>query len=116
MIIAPAHHFEKTSELARPLTDLKGIGPKRAQLLGQKELHTLMDLLLGLVAPTRGEVLVDGVVLDEAGRRGWRSSIGYVPQQPFLLDDTLARNIAFSPQAFLIFLLKYSRRRIFLYR
>ena len=46
MIIAPAHHFKKTSELARPLTDLKGIGPKRAQLLGQKELHTLMDLLL----------------------------------------------------------------------
>lgn len=36
----------RASDLARPLTDLKGIGPKRAHLLSQKGLHTLMDLLL----------------------------------------------------------------------
>jgi len=46
MITASTIDLKGIYELARPLTDLKGIGPRRAQLLGQKGLHTLMDLLL----------------------------------------------------------------------
>lgn len=55
---------------------------------------TLVDVLLGLLRPTKGRVLVDGE--DIAGReRGWQRLIGYVPQDPYLLDDTVRRNIAF---------------------
>lgn len=55
---------------------------------------TLVDVLLGLLAPSSGRVLVDGV--DIAGReRAWQRRIGYVPQSITLLDDTLRRNVAF---------------------
>lgn len=55
---------------------------------------TLAHLLLGLLRPTSGRLLVDGV--DMAGKiASWRELIGYVPQHSFLLDDTLSRNIAF---------------------
>jgi ATP-binding cassette subfamily C protein len=55
---------------------------------------TLVDVLLGLLRPTSGRVLLDGEGL--AGHeRAWQRLIGYVPQDPYLLDDTLRRNIAF---------------------
>lgn len=57
---------------------------------------TLVDVLLGLIPPHSGRVLVDGVVLaDEALRRAWQRNLAYVPQQIFLIDDTIIRNIAF---------------------
>lgn len=55
---------------------------------------TLGDLLLGLHEPTSGRITVDGV--DISGRRArWRKSVGQVPQEVFILDATLAENIAF---------------------
>jgi ATP-binding cassette subfamily C protein len=55
---------------------------------------TLVDVLLGLLAPTRGRLLVDGVdVQDDTA--AWQARLGVVPQTIFLLDDTLRRNIAF---------------------
>ncbi len=55
---------------------------------------TLADILTGLLTPTAGTVLVDGVPL--AGHeRGWQRTLGVVSQQVFLLDDTLRANIAF---------------------
>jgi ABC-type multidrug transport system fused ATPase/permease subunit len=57
---------------------------------------TLVDLLLGLLAPDEGCVRVDDVSLDDdAARLGWQSNVAYVPQQIFLVDDTVLRNIAF---------------------
>lgn len=56
---------------------------------------TLVDLLLGLLRPTGGRLVVDGVVLDEDNRPSWQKQIGYVPQSIFLTDDTITRNIAF---------------------
>ncbi len=55
---------------------------------------TLVDLIAGLLAPIAGRIVVDGVVLDDANRAGWRSRIAYVPQEIFLLDTTIAQNIA----------------------
>ena len=55
---------------------------------------TLVDIVLGLLRPQSGVVKVDGVVLDEHNIRSWQASIGYVPQQIFLSDDTIAANIA----------------------
>jgi ATP-binding cassette subfamily C protein len=55
---------------------------------------TLVDVLLGLLTPTSGRVLIDGEPL-EGRERAWQRQIGYVPQDVYLLDDTLRRNIAF---------------------
>ncbi len=56
---------------------------------------TLIDLLLGLLEPTGGSIRVDGAPVTRSNTRSWRRNIGYVPQQIFLADDTIARNIAF---------------------
>lgn len=56
---------------------------------------TLVDILMGLLSPTDGEFRLDGVVLGEDGQRRWRSSVGYVPQDVYLRDDTILANIAF---------------------
>jgi ATP-binding cassette, subfamily B, bacterial PglK len=55
---------------------------------------TLVDIVLGLLTPTSGRVLLDGENLT-GYERGWQRLIGYVPQDPYLLDDTLRRNVAF---------------------
>jgi ATP-binding cassette, subfamily B, bacterial PglK len=56
---------------------------------------TLVDLVSGLLLPQSGHIEIDGVRLDGANRRAWQSTIAYVPQQVFLLEATLAENIAF---------------------
>ncbi len=55
---------------------------------------TLMNLMLGLYAPQRGEILIDGERLDDSNRRAWQNSVGYVPQNVFIADSTLAENVA----------------------
>lgn len=56
---------------------------------------TLLDVILGLLVPTSGAIRIDGEPLNEDQLRRWQMSIGYVPQQIYLTDDTIARNIAF---------------------
>lgn len=56
---------------------------------------TLVDLLAGLLQPQQGRLLVDGVALDDETLAGWRQKVGYVSQFPYILDGTLAENIAF---------------------
>lgn len=55
---------------------------------------TLLDLILGLIEPTTGSILLNGVDL-RLVREAWQQSIGYVPQQIYLLDDTIKSNICF---------------------
>jgi len=55
---------------------------------------TLIDILVGLLEPTSGSVLVDGVDIRD-NVAGWQTNLGMVPQAVFLTDDTLRRNIAF---------------------
>lgn len=57
---------------------------------------TIVSLLTGLYTPSSGKILVDGQELDDSLRVGWMKGIGYVPQSPFLLNGSLAENIAFS--------------------
>ena len=56
---------------------------------------TAVDLMLGLLEPQTGELRVDGVVIGPANLRAWQNSVGYVAQQIFLIDDSVAANIAF---------------------
>lgn len=55
---------------------------------------TLVDVLLGLLRPQLGAFLVDGVPVDDANLSAWQYSIGYVPQDIYLLDATVAENVA----------------------
>ena len=54
---------------------------------------TLADLILGLEGPSSGRIWVDGAPLDATSRRAWRDQVAYVPQEVFLLNDTLAANL-----------------------
>ena len=56
---------------------------------------TMIDIILGLLEPQKGTLEIDGKVVTKKNIRSWQSSIGYVPQQIFLSDDTIASNIAF---------------------
>lgn len=55
---------------------------------------TLVDVLLGLLRPTQGAITVDGVPVLDAQLRAWQQSLGYVPQEIFLTDTSIAENIA----------------------
>lgn len=61
---------------------------------------TLADLLGGLLAPNAGTFSIDGVVLDAAMRRAWRSRVAYIHQQPVLLAAGLRDNLRWAaPEA-----------------
>jgi ABC-type multidrug transport system fused ATPase/permease subunit len=55
---------------------------------------TLVDVILGLLVPQQGLISVDGAPINEH-LGAWQGNIGYVPQNIYLTDDTLRRNIAF---------------------
>jgi ATP-binding cassette, subfamily C, bacterial len=54
---------------------------------------TVADLAVGLLAPTKGRITLDGVPLAGAVRRQWRRRIGYVSQDTFLFHDTIRQNL-----------------------
>lgn len=56
---------------------------------------TIVDIILGLLEPQGGSLLVDGTRITSRNVKAWQSHVGYVPQQIYLADDTLAANIAF---------------------
>ena len=56
---------------------------------------TTLDLLMGLLMPTEGEILVDGQPIIGNRLRAWQRSIAHVPQSVYLADTTMAENIAF---------------------
>lgn len=56
---------------------------------------TVLDLLMGLLAPTAGAILVDDTVIDGGVQQAWQRTIAHVPQSIFLADASIAENIAF---------------------
>lgn len=56
---------------------------------------TLVDIILGLLSPSHGEIYVDGNLLTQDNIHQWQANIGYVPQHIYLSDATVAENIAF---------------------
>lgn len=57
---------------------------------------TLVDLIIGIYKPKSGQILIDDVALNNENLRSWRKKIGYIPQQIFLFDGSVAENIALS--------------------
>jgi ABC-type bacteriocin/lantibiotic exporter with double-glycine peptidase domain len=56
---------------------------------------TLVDLLLALLPPLTGDILINGKSFHQMGEQSWRAMFGYVPQSIFIVDGTVAENIAF---------------------
>ena len=56
---------------------------------------TLMDIMLGLLFPQQGKVYIDDVELTADNITQWRDLVGYVPQNIYLADKSIAENIAF---------------------
>ncbi len=61
---------------------------------------TLIDLIIGLFQPVKGEVLIDGSPLPEINLQSWRSMIGYVPQDSILLHDSVFINVTLGEPSF----------------
>jgi ATP-binding cassette, subfamily B, bacterial PglK len=55
---------------------------------------TLIDIVAGLLTPASGRLEVDGITIDDTNRESWQSRIAYVPQAIFLMDASIAQNIA----------------------
>ena len=55
---------------------------------------TTVDIILGLLEAQKGTLEVDGKIITKQNSRSWQQSIGYVPQNIYLSDDTIAGNIA----------------------
>lgn len=56
---------------------------------------TALDLVMGLLEPTRGQILVDGQPISHDNRRAWQKIVAHVPQNIYLADASVAENIAF---------------------
>jgi ATP-binding cassette subfamily C protein len=54
---------------------------------------TILDLVIGLLRPQKGEVWIDDLPLEEVDIRQWRRMIGYVSQEPILLHDSVFINV-----------------------
>tara|TARA_A100001011_G_scaffold400523_1_gene515889 strand:+ start:9257 stop:11053 length:1797 start_codon:yes stop_codon:yes gene_type:complete len=57
---------------------------------------TLIDVLLGLLPINKGEIFFDNIKLEAQNLNSWQKKLGYVPQNIFLIDDTIKNNIAFA--------------------
>jgi ATP-binding cassette, subfamily B, bacterial PglK len=91
-----SYHYPKSDQLAIP--NLSMIIPKGHMIgiVGHSGAGktTFIDLLLGLLTPTSGQILADGVDVS-ANLDSWQENIGYIPQSIYLFDDTIRANIAF---------------------
>lgn len=56
---------------------------------------TFIDILLGLYPPTTGQVLIDDISITDINIETWQRFIGYVPQKPYLADNSIRANVAF---------------------
>jgi len=56
---------------------------------------TAIDIFLGLISPTKGQLLIDGKPITSENRRAWQNTIGFVPQSIFLSEGSIAENVAF---------------------
>jgi ATP-binding cassette, subfamily B, bacterial PglK len=57
---------------------------------------TLIDIIMGLLEPTSGKLIVDGVEINSSNSSSWQKNIAHVPQNIFLVDGSVAKNIVLS--------------------
>jgi ATP-binding cassette subfamily B protein len=91
--------FQYSPDTPRILNGVDLVIPKgsRVGFVGQtgSGKSTLLDIVMGLLHPTHGRLLVDGVEVTPQNVDGWRPHIAHVPQDIYLTDGTVRENIAF---------------------
>ena len=91
-------HFHYLQSEPEVLTDINLTIPKgsRVGIVGitGSGKSTLMDILMGLLQPTRGRILVDGAAIAAENQHQWRQRIAHVPQHIYLSDSSITENIA----------------------
>lgn len=55
---------------------------------------TFIDLVIGLIKPSEGVIRIDGIALTDENIKSWRQKIGYIPQNIYLFDGTVAENVS----------------------
>lgn len=88
--------YEENARLVLDAIDLDVAKGERIGIVGKtgSGKSTLMDLMMGLIDPSDGRVLIDGVPLTRDNRRAWQMQIAHVPQSIFLTDGSITENIA----------------------
>ena len=97
-----SYAYPGTTRLAIDHLDLRIEAGSMVALAGRSGAgkSTIADFTMGLLQPVEGTLCIDGLPLDRQARRAWQASCAYVAQQVFLLDDSIAANIAFGlPEA-----------------
>jgi len=91
------YNYPNASKTALKNINLKIPAKKTIGLVGAtgSGKTTTVDVILGLLDAQKGTLEVDGNVININNKRAWQRSIGYVPQQIFLADNTVSANIAF---------------------
>jgi len=56
---------------------------------------TFANIILGLLRPDKGQILIDGMELNDESIQSWQKNLGYIPQDIYLQDDTVKKNITF---------------------
>jgi ABC-type multidrug transport system fused ATPase/permease subunit len=92
----PNAHVDSLSEISLSIGAGERIGIVGGTGSGKT---TVADLILGLLMPTDGQIIVDGTAISDENRRRWQRTVAYVPQEIFLVDSTVAENIAFGVQS-----------------
>ena len=87
----------KNSKLILDKTNLTIYKGQRVAFVGPSGSgkSTLADLIMGILRVCDGQILIDGQILTYDNLRDWRSKIGYIPQQIYLFDGTVAENVVF---------------------
>lgn len=89
-------HYEKAE---RKILDNISIKIKKGQSVGiigktGSGKTTLVDIILGVLNPTAGKILIDDHEMDEKILASWHNKIGYIPQDLYLINETIKKNIA----------------------
>jgi len=91
-------HFQYSAEESEVLSNINLCITKgsRVGIVGKtgSGKSTLMDILMGLLEPTSGQIQIDGKTIDASNRGKWQQHISHVPQHIYLSDASIAENIA----------------------
>ncbi|MDB9885284.1 ABC transporter ATP-binding protein/permease [Gammaproteobacteria bacterium] len=88
----PKEHIKVINEVSLTIKKNTCIGIVGSSGSGKS---TTVDLLLGLLEPSEGEIVIDSKVLNKTNIRKWQNIVGYVPQDIYLSDLSIKENIAF---------------------
>ncbi|WP_435116877.1 ABC transporter ATP-binding protein [Candidatus Pelagibacter bacterium nBUS_49] len=91
------YHYPNTSKAALNNVSINIPAFTKVGLVGEtgSGKTTLVDIILGLLEADDGTLEIDEIIINKKNIRSWQNSIGYVPQQIYLSDDTISGNIAY---------------------